>query len=317
LSFFGDQVCINQVNSAQKSLKNQKNCLIFAGLLILFQLLFFTLDRRFVFAQSPDNVCAVPILSRLQRHKIQAGETIASISEKYALIPATLIKLNPTILKNGQAPAGKEILIPPMNGIRVEVPKGSTWRDLEAAYGIRADILFELNGCARRPTVVFIPGTNWAAASKRSDYTGLTSYPLPAASIIGLAYGWQKSPTEQKNLFHSGIDLLADIGTPVLAAEDGLVIYVGQEGAYGNLVVINHLGRRQTRYAHLGTVKVRIDQRVRAGDKIGTVGNTGQPDIIPPHLHFEVRLDTPVGWTAQDPTLHLPQVGSPAGNLPK
>jgi murein DD-endopeptidase MepM/ murein hydrolase activator NlpD len=129
------------------------------------------------------------------------------------------------------------------------------------------------------------------------------------ASSAGLIYGWQKSPTEQKNLFHSGVDLLADVGTPVLAAEDGLVIYVGQEGAYGNLVVINHLGRRQTRYAHLSRVTVRIDQRVRAGDVIGTVGTTGQPDIIPPHLHFEVRLDTPVGWTAQDPALHLPQIG--------
>jgi murein DD-endopeptidase MepM/ murein hydrolase activator NlpD len=87
------------------------------------------------------------------------------------------------------------------------------------------------------------------------------------------------------------------------------VIYVGQEEAYGNLVVINHLGRRQTRYAHLSRVTVKIDQRVRAGDVIGAVGTTGQPDIIPPHLHFEVRLDTPVGWTAQDPALHLPQIG--------
>ncbi|MDJ0541269.1 MAG: M23 family metallopeptidase, partial [Microcystis sp. M53603_WE2] len=255
------------------------------------------------------NVCPLPILSRLQRHKIQAGATIPSIAEKYALIPATIIKLNPTILKNGLAPVGKEIFIPPMNGIRIEAPKGSTWRDLEAAYGIRADILFELNGCGRRPTIVFIPGTNWSATGKRSDYTGLSSYPLPLASTVGLAYGWQKSPTEQKNLFHSGIDLLANVGTNVLAAEDGLVIYVGQEGAYGNLVVINHLGRRQTRYAHLSRVTVRIDQRVRAGDVIGAVGTTGQPDIIPPHLHFEVRLDTPVGWTAQDPALHLPQIG--------
>lgn len=306
----GYPVSKNKVNFSKKRLRNWKNFGIFSGLLVIYQLLFFTLNQRIIFAQSSDNICAAPILSRLQRHKIQAGETIASISEKYALIPATLIKLNPNILKNGQAPVGKEILIPPMNGIRVEAPKGSTWRDLEAAYGIRADILFELNGCARRPTVVFIPGTNWSAPSKRSDYTGLTSYPLPFVSVVGLAYGWQKSPTEQKNLFHSGIDLLAPIGTPVLAAEDGLVIYVGPEGAYGNLVVINHLGRRQTRYAHLGTVKVRIDQRVRAGEEIGTVGNSGQPDIIAPHLHFEVRLDTPIGWTAQDPTLHLPKVGS-------
>jgi murein DD-endopeptidase MepM/ murein hydrolase activator NlpD len=275
--------------------------------IVFFCLLFLSLNQKIIFAQAPNNVCPIPILSRLQRHKIQPGETIASIADKYALIAATVIKLNPTILKNGQAPVGQEILIPPINGIRIEAPKGSTWRDLEAAYGIRADILFELNGCGRRPTIVFIPGTNWSAPGKRSDYTGLSSYPLPFISPVGLAYGWQKDPTQQKNLFHSGLDLLADVGTPVLAAEDGLVIYVGQEGAYGNLIVINHLGRRQTRYAHLSGVTVRIDQRVRAGEIIGTVGTSGQPDIIPPHLHFEVRLDTPVGWTAQDPALHLPK----------
>lgn len=291
-----------------RRIKREKSWLSLTSTILLFCLGFLGLNQKLIFAQGFDNVCPPPILSRLQRHKIQAGETIASIAEKYALIPATIIKLNPTILKNGSAPVGKEIFIPPMNGIRIEAPKGSTWRDLEAAYGIRADILFELNGCGRRPTIVFIPGSNWSAAGKRSDYTGLSSYPLPLASTVGLAYGWQKSPTEQKNLFHSGVDLLADVGTPVLAAEDGLVIYVGQEGAYGNLVVINHLGRRQTRYAHLSRVIVRIDQRVRAGDVIGVVGTTGQPDIIPPHLHFEVRLDTPVGWTAQDPALHLPQI---------
>jgi murein DD-endopeptidase MepM/ murein hydrolase activator NlpD len=255
--------------------------------------------------RAADDVCATPILSRLQRHKIQKGETIASIAAQYALTTNTLIKLNAVILKNGTAPVGQEILIPPLNGIRVEAPKGSTWRDLEGAYGVRADILFELNGCTRTPHLVFIPGTNWTATSKRSDYTGLAGYPLPFVAKVGLAYGWQNNPIEQKGLFHSGIDLLADIGTPVLAADNGLVIYVGQEGAYGNLVIINHWGNRQTRYAHLQTVQVRVDERVQTGDEIGTVGTTGQPDIIPPHLHFEVRLKTPVGWVAQDPAIHL------------
>ncbi|WP_422661890.1 peptidoglycan DD-metalloendopeptidase family protein [Pannus brasiliensis] len=251
------------------------------------------------------NVCAAPVLSRLERHKIQKGETIASIAGKYALNPNTLIKLNPTILKNGQAPVGQEILIPPMDGIRVEAPKGSTWRDLEGAYGIRADILFELNGCTRSPSVVFIPGTSWPATSRRSDYIGLAGYPLSFPAKIGLGYGWQKNQTEQKGLFHSGIDFLADIGTPVLAADDGLVIFAGQEGTYGNLVIISHSGNRQTRYAHLQTVRVRVDERVRMGEEIGTVGTTGQPDIPEPHLHFEVRLKTPVGWVAQDPAIHL------------
>ncbi|MFM2378451.1 MAG: hypothetical protein RLZZ143_1029 [Cyanobacteriota bacterium] len=146
-----------------RRIKSEKIWLSLTSTIWFFCLGFLGLNQKLIFAQGSDNVCPPPILSRLQRHKIQAGETIASIAEKYALIPATIIKLNPTILKNGLAPVGKEIFIPPMNGIRIEAPKGSTWRDLEAAYGIRADILFELNGCGRRPTIVFIPGTNWSA----------------------------------------------------------------------------------------------------------------------------------------------------------
>jgi murein DD-endopeptidase MepM/ murein hydrolase activator NlpD len=252
-----------------------------------------------------EDVCANPILSRLQRHRIQPGETIASIAERYVLIPGTLVRLNRDLLKNGKAPVGKEILIPPMDGIRVEAPRGSTWRDLEGAYGIRADILFELNGCTRSPGVVFIPGTSWPATERRSNYIGLEGYPLPFPARIGLGYGWQEYPTQQKRLFHSGLDLLAGTGTPVLAAEGGLVVFAGQEDAYGNLVIINHPGGLQTRYTHLQTVLVKADDRVRAGDEIATVGTSGRPDISAPHLHFETRLKTPVGWVAQDPALHL------------
>jgi murein DD-endopeptidase MepM/ murein hydrolase activator NlpD len=278
-----------------------RSLLIFGGLFLSFQL---------SIARAVEEGCGPPILSRLQKHTIQKGETIASIAAKYVLIANTLIKLNPTVLKDGKAPVGKEILIPPMDGIRVKAPEGSSWKDLESAYGITSDILFEINGCTLRPGVVFIPGTNWPATSKRSDYLGLAGYPLPAIAKVGLGYGWQKERTEQKRLFHSGLDLLADVGTPVLAADDGLVVYVGQEGAYGYLVIINHLGNRQTRYAHLQTVQVKVDERVRTGEAIGTVGATGQPDIPASHLHFEVRLKTPVGWVAQDPMIHLrPEMG--------
>lgn len=251
------------------------------------------------------SVCPIPVLSRLKPHKIIAGETVASIAQQYNLIPETLIQLNP-ILKNGTVPVGKEILIPPFNGIRVQVPQGATWQDLEGAYGIRADILFELNGCQKLPKVVFVPGTNWTTSNTpKKDYTGLRGYPLPSVAKVGLGYGWQGSPTQQQRLFHSGIDLLADVGTFVLAADDGEVAFVGQEGAYGILIVINHPNNRQTRYAHLGKVTVKIGQMVKSGDVIGTVGTTGKPDITLPHLHFEVRFKTPLGWTAQDPIIHL------------
>ncbi|MBR8831221.1 MAG: hypothetical protein N5P05_002987 [Chroococcopsis gigantea SAG 12.99] len=266
------------------------------------------LEGSSALAQVPNNndmsACPAPLLSKIKRHRIIEGETVSSIAEQYGLLPETLVKFNPNI-KVPKIPVGQEIFIPPINGVKIEAPPGSTWLDLEGAYGVRADILFELNGCQKRPKVVFIPGTSWAAKTPQKDYTGLAGYPLPTPLTVGLSYGWQNSPIQKERLFHSGIDLLAPVGTDVLAADDGLVIYVDREGAYGNYIIINHRGNRQTRYAHLASVAVKVNQRVKTGEIIGTVGQTGQPDISAPHLHFEVRFKTNQGWVAQDPAIHL------------
>ncbi|MGF1482468.1 MAG: LysM peptidoglycan-binding domain-containing M23 family metallopeptidase [Cyanophyceae cyanobacterium] len=249
--------------------------------------------------------CAESILSRVQRHRIAPGESVEGIASQYGLLPGTLIAFNPT-LQNGAAPIGTEILVPPVNGVRIEVPAGTTWQDLASAYGVRADVLFEANGCQQTPTVVFLPGVSWSAASETVDnYTGLAGYPLPEIASVGLSYGWQSDPTNQDSLFHSGIDLLADSGTSVLAADAGTVAYVGQDENYGNFIAIDHGEGRQTRYAHLGSIRVSASQSVASGDVIGTVGTTGQPDIEVPHLHFEVRFNSPAGWVAQNPQIHL------------
>lgn len=255
----------------------------------------------------PEFKCSAPILSRLERHVIRQGETVESIAEVYGLLAETLIRLNP-ILKQNPLPVGKEIQVPPFNGIRLEVSAGVTWQELAKAYGVRPDVLFELNGCAKTPKIVFIPGVSWHSSESRpKDYTGLSTYPLPTPAEIGLGYGWHNSPDSGTRFFHSGVDLLTPIGTSVLSAEDGIVAFVGNESNYGFLVVINHPGKRQTRYAHLSRINVKIGSEVKAGDIIGEVGNSGKPDLNASHLHFEVRYQTPQGWIAQDPELHLPQ----------
>ena len=241
-----------------------------------------------------ESSCPLPALSRLTRHKVATDETVDSIAKRYNLIPSTLTNLNPA-LKEGSMPVGREILIPPFNGIRVQAPAGSRWQDLAAAYGIGADVLYEVNGCQAKPRQVFIPGVNWTAQGRRSaqTYSGFAGYPLPSVAPVGLRYGWNQNSSNGQSRFHSGVDLLADVGTPVLSVDTGTVAFVGQQGNYGNLVVVNHQGGRQTRYAHLKEVNVRIGQEVKTEDTLGTVGSTGSPDIDKPHLHFEVRYNSP------------------------
>ncbi len=255
--------------------------------------------------------CAPSALSRLVRHKVASGETLEGLAQQYNLIPSTLMGFNPA-LRSGKAPIGSEILVPPYNGIRVEVKPNQTWRDVAKTYKIRSDVLFEVNGCQAAPKVVFVPGVNWSPIATASTTALpanqverlLSDDPLsskPTRSSLLLGYGWGIQPLTGKVGFHSGIDLAASVGSPVLAVADGTVAFAGKQGAYGNLVVLNHAEGLQTRYAQLASLKVKVGQVVKRRQSIATVGTTGNPSAKEPHLHFEVRSRSGLGWVAANP----------------
>ncbi|MDZ8052077.1 MAG: LysM peptidoglycan-binding domain-containing M23 family metallopeptidase [Aulosira sp. ZfuVER01] len=252
-----------------------------------------------------------PALSRFQRHIVARGETLESIAKLYNLNPATIISMNPAV-KNGTVTVGSELQIPPYNGIVVEVPQGQTWRQVATKYKVRADAMFEINGCQQNPRVVFVPGVNGlpnrpvtAPPTSAKPPSELSGYPLPEITTVALPYGWQIHPTTGEVFFHSGVDLFAALGTPVQAIAPGTVAFANEQGSYGKLVIINHGGGLQSRYAHLDNIKVSVGQQVKKGDLLGTVGTTGQPAAKQPHLHFEVRSSSSLGWAAQDPKSYL------------
>ncbi|WP_432112877.1 peptidoglycan DD-metalloendopeptidase family protein [Streptomyces sp. S1] len=115
------------------------------------------------------------------------------------------------------------------------------------------------------------------------------SYVLPVKGIIGdsLIVGSGGSMSRSAG-GHSGLDITAPSGTPVLAAASGRVVAINAAGAsYGNHVVLEHSGGIYTLYAHLSASSVSTGQQVSAGQKVGLVGSTG--NSTGPHLHFEVR----------------------------
>jgi murein DD-endopeptidase MepM/ murein hydrolase activator NlpD len=105
---------------------------------------------------------------------------------------------------------------------------------------------------------------------------------------------------------HTGQDFAAPTGTPVRAVTTGTIVNAGNEGAYGNQVVIDHGDGTYSQYAHLSTIDVAAGQQIHTGATIGTVGSTG--NSTGPHLHFEIRT-TPHYGSAIDPIAWLAQHG--------
>ncbi|GHA96044.1 M23 family metallopeptidase [Streptomyces termitum] len=106
---------------------------------------------------------------------------------------------------------------------------------------------------------------------------------------------------------HSGQDFAVPVGTSVRAAAAGTVVKAGPYGggdgpAYGNAIVVKHANGRYSQYAHLSKIKVRIGQKVAAGQQIALSGNTGNSSG--PHLHFEIRT-TPNYGSALNPAAFL------------
>jgi murein DD-endopeptidase MepM/ murein hydrolase activator NlpD len=108
----------------------------------------------------------------------------------------------------------------------------------------------------------------------------------PVRGYLSAGFGNRKDPFTGQRDFHAGIDISTPIGTRVFAPADGVVLSAAVQGAYGNSIMIDHGYGVVTRYGHLEAYAVRAGQRVRRGDLVAFVGNTGRS--TGPHLHYEV-----------------------------
>ena len=124
-------------------------------------------------------------------------------------------------------------------------------------------------------------------------------------SVVSQPFGpttyWFEPPYGGYPHFHTGIDMVEPFGSPVFAADDGIVALVGSSSSgYGNYVVIAHAGGFDTLYGHLSAALVKVGQQVTQGTPIGLEGSSG--NSTGPHLHFELRI----GQRPVDPEPYLP-----------
>jgi murein DD-endopeptidase MepM/ murein hydrolase activator NlpD len=102
-------------------------------------------------------------------------------------------------------------------------------------------------------------------------------------------FGMREHPILHTQRAHMGVDYAAPTGTPVMSVADGVVLESGYQGAFGNMVVVQHNAKQSTVYAHLSRLQVKRGQTIKQGDIVGAIGTTGLS--TGPHLHFEFRIN--------------------------
>ena len=110
--------------------------------------------------------------------------------------------------------------------------------------------------------------------------------PVPGYPVIS-PFGLRQLPWEEAGRLHKGVDIAAPMGSPVLAAADGVVARTGVDAGYGRFVQVAHVGGMSSLYGHLSRFGARPGARVKAGQAIGLIGSTGSSTGA--HLHFEVH----------------------------
>jgi murein DD-endopeptidase MepM/ murein hydrolase activator NlpD len=124
----------------------------------------------------------------------------------------------------------------------------------------------------------------------------------PVKGILTSRFGYRSDPMSHEQGIHEGVDIAALAGQPVHASADGIVLRAGEVSGLGRAVYLAHGYGLVTRYGHMSRVDVHPGQRLKRGDVVGLVGNTGRSTGY--HLHYEVRLDgvpvNPLGYILDD-----------------
>lgn len=260
--------------------------------------------------------------SEVIQYEIVRGDTVTGIAERFGLRPNTIAWSNERSIIQSLRP-GRVLNIPPVDGVYHTVIGSRNIGEIARSYHVDdpwlvidsefnqlfgatpetvlpsgAQFLIpggEAEQIAWTPRVERVSGTSGSGGDFISFAVGQPGSCGQVRNSSGTFWANPMSSytiTQGFSIYHTGIDLAGVVGAPVRAANGGVVIFSGWNNyGYGRTVVLSH-GPFTTVYGHLNSISVRCRQTVRAGQVIGSLGNSG--NSTGPHLHFEIRyLDTP------------------------
>jgi septal ring factor EnvC (AmiA/AmiB activator) len=111
----------------------------------------------------------------------------------------------------------------------------------------------------------------------------------PVKGWLTSTFGYRTSPFTGRRELHKGLDIATRSSTPIIAPADGLVVFAGREGGFGNMLIVDHGYGIMTRYAHCSSLEAKLGDKIKRGDIVAKVGSTGRS--TGPHLHYEVSVN--------------------------
>jgi murein DD-endopeptidase MepM/ murein hydrolase activator NlpD len=221
-------------------------------------------------------------------YTVRPGDSVSGIAQRFGLAIDTVLSWN-AIRDAHLVTPGRVLTLPNADGLRYVVRRGDTLEGIAKRNGIPIASLLDWNDLGTSVItvgqVLFLPGARMSAGDIAKALGTLFTWPLKGR--ISSRYGMRVGPVDGITRLHAGIDIKADIGTPVVAAMAGTVLEAGYNGTYGKYIILRHSGF-QTLYGHLNAFSVAKGESVAQGRKIGEVGNTGVS--TGPHLHFGVYV---------------------------
>lgn len=213
---------------------------------------------------------------------------IDSIQENKRLAKEKLDELQQTKDKIATITANKKDQEAALN--EQQAAKQGVMAELESQEDTLMEVLdaFEKKSAELATEIQKITATSTVSYSGNGQF----GWPLPGYSVgsgQGSKFGMRVHPVTGVYKLHTGVDIPAPSGVPILAAEAGTVITASYQGAYGNCVIIDHGGSYSTLYGHMSRLGCSVGQSVARGETIGYVGTTGYSTGN--HLHFEVRVN--------------------------
>jgi murein DD-endopeptidase MepM/ murein hydrolase activator NlpD len=232
-------------------------------------------------------------------HVVKKGQNLYRIARAYGIEVADLMETN-GITDPRSVAVGQELFIPGARELLEVEPAPGPLPARPPPDGLPRRPDPDARPAAVRPAPR--PAAPAAAPAPDPEPVALEKAPPRPAPILawplkGVLYGRYGVRGKAR---HDGIDIAAPMGTAIAAADDGTVLFVGDQSGYGKVVILRHERNLVTVYAHNSEVLVREGQRVARGQAISRVGQTGR--TTGPHLHFEVRE----GVKPRNPLLYLP-----------